>query len=141
MKRNNAFEVKIVDSKKCLQPLRAQLNEPPDKPLSVVCESQDSLNAFHIRAKCFADFDFFFADFSNEICRMRMKQKDVDRIFHLCEQLIENQKILCDSLIGQMDAEKAVSKATEYAREKLKQSNQRSRDIKSSEVIHFSLNP
>lgn len=97
------------------------------KPLELISENieisndeQKLSNKFQVRAKCFSDFDIFFADFSNEVCRMRMKKRDMDTIFVLCEKLVENQKLLYNLLIDQCGEKNAMTESTEYVCQMLK---------------------
>lgn len=89
-----------------------------------IVNNSNEPNRFTIQQSSFAVFDTFFDKFEHEISTMQLQQKQIDKVYLLCKELIENEH-------GLFNGDPSTNSAKNYIIKKLteKQSKLRRRTV------------
>lgn len=97
-KSSNTFRLRADGNTFTLMNVASQAENSPDIDNDIkITNANSTSNQFCVQKSSFAKFDTFFERFDREISSMHLQQKQIDKFYMLCEDLIVNSFDLYNS--------------------------------------------
>lgn len=130
-KPNNIFKLKSVDGKLTVTKSSNTVGTTNQNKLNVT-QTLNGNNCYSIQSNAYKQFDEHFSRFQNELLMLNLTQKNEDKFYSLCENLVSNLEVLCtSSLPSSNQTEKSnMGKKFKYVIEKLRANNSHQKRLK-----------